>query len=93
MLIDFRDVIKSAKYAGSDAPAIAMGLNFLENMIASSAGQINALKQAERQTREALKAAVKAKSNGSDPEKPTEQSPEPPPPPAPPSPTPEDPRG
>lgn len=90
MLLDFRDVVKNASYSGSDAPAVAMGLNFLENMIANSASQLNTLKQTEKATREALKAAIKAQKNGEptpgqqplavlDPEKPADP-PLPPPP-------------
>lgn len=63
MLTDFRDAVRGASYSGATAPAISMGLNFLENMISNSAGQISALKQAEKQTREALKASLKAKEN------------------------------
>lgn len=59
MFLDFRNAIKQAQYRGADAHAIAMGLNFLENMINNSSGQLGALKQAEKQTREALKASLK----------------------------------
>lgn len=61
MLVDFRDAIHAAVYPGKIAPAIAMGLNFLENMIANSANQLTALKQAEKETREALKKAAREK--------------------------------
>ena len=64
MLTDFEDAIKRASYAGKDAAAIAMGLQFLANMIANSAGQVAALKQAEKQTQAAMReAAKKAKEN------------------------------
>lgn len=69
MLLDFRDVIAEARYAGKHATAIAMGLNFLENMISQSAGQISALKRAEKESEQAMKAAQH------DPEKPVTPDP------------------
>ena len=67
MLLDFRNVVCHAKFAGADAHSVAMGLNFLENMIANSAGQLSALKQTEKETRDAMKA-----ENGAVPKKPPE---------------------
>ena len=56
MLVDFRDVIKRADFSGADTATIATGLNFLENMIIQSSGQINALKRAEKESQAAVKA-------------------------------------
>lgn len=64
MLTDFRDAIRTAEFPGKETAAVAIGLNFLDNMIANASGQLNALKQAEKQTREALKKALKEKENG-----------------------------
>jgi len=75
MLADFREAIRTAKFAGSYAPAVAMGLNFIDKMVSQAAGQVNALKQAEKQTREALKAAGKDRGP-EEPEKPEEYAPE-----------------
>lgn len=60
MLIDFRDSVRSAKFPGADSQSVALGLNFLEQMIASAAAQLAALKNSEKQTT----AALKAKANG-----------------------------
>lgn len=59
MLVDFRDTVKRATFLGKDAACIAQGLNFLENMVAQSASQIDGLKRAEKQTREQIKAALR----------------------------------
>src|ERR1041385_8488511 len=56
MLLDFRDAIQEASFQGRKSAVVATGLNFLENMITQSAGNMNALKQTERATREAMKA-------------------------------------
>jgi len=61
MLVDLRDAIRHATFPGTDSMAIAQGLNFVDNLIANAAGQVNALKQTERATQEALKAMPKEK--------------------------------
>lgn len=67
LMTDFYAVIENATFSGKDVETVAMGLRFMAKMIENSASQINGLKQAERATREALKASLKTKG---DPEKP-----------------------
>lgn len=74
MLTDFETAIKHASFQGDEAAAVAMGLQFLANMIANSAGQINALKQAEKQTREAMRAAAKKSQENPEPESPAPEA-------------------
>lgn len=81
MFLNFRDAILSAQYTGKQSHAIALGLNFLDNMVSNSQAQIDGLKKAEKQTRDAMKAALKTKGETSmkiiDPEVPAEpQAPE-----------------
>ena len=84
MLLDLRDAVKAAMYPGRSAQAIAMGLNFIENMIGQAAGQLSALRQAEKQTRDALKSGNKASNlEVVGPEKPDEPPAEAPQEPAP----------
>lgn len=59
MLIDFRDAVFSSPFNGNHCAAVAMGLNFLENMISQASGQIDSLKRAAKATQEAIKAAGK----------------------------------
>lgn len=77
MLLDFRDAICGGSFDGKYASALAMGLNFLENMIGSAAAQVTGLKNAEKQTREAIRNAAKNKAplNVVDPNKPAEPTP------------------
>lgn len=60
MLREFKQAVLMTSFAGRDARAVAMGLNFLDNMMAQSAAQIEQLKRAEKATREAFKAAHKS---------------------------------
>jgi hypothetical protein len=59
MLVDFKEAIESASFDGRSSAAIAMGLNFLVNMIAQATQQVKLLKQTAQATREAIKAAEK----------------------------------
>lgn len=76
MLVDFQDVIAKAQFQGRDAQIVAMGLNFIINMIGQSAGQLQALKRAEKESKEAVKSALQSKSNGTGPEEPVAPTPE-----------------
>ena len=55
MMVDFRDAVLRAQYAGRDSTAIAMGLNFLNSMVNQASTQLNVLKQTEKATQDALK--------------------------------------
>lgn len=61
MLRDFRDGILAASYPGVYSRPIAMGLNFLDNMVIQADGQLAALKQTAKTTKEALEATGKPK--------------------------------
>jgi hypothetical protein len=43
MLSDFKDAISLAKISGRDAPALAMGIGFLDQLMAQSSRQIEDL--------------------------------------------------
>lgn len=60
MLVDFKKAIEEATIPGRDSTAVAMGLNFLTNMIAQASGQVQAFKRAEKESKEAIKASSKA---------------------------------
>lgn len=55
MLREFRDAVMRASFPGRDTGPVAMGVNFLDKMIEQSAGQLNALKRAEKESKAALK--------------------------------------
>ena len=59
MLRDFKQAVLTSSFFGRDTRAIAMGLQFLDNMITQSANQLEQLKRTEKVTREAIKAAQK----------------------------------
>ncbi len=80
MLVDFRHAVRNAKFPGDVSQAVAMGLNFLDNMIVQASGQINALKQAAKATNEAMKSGHKEPDMHIEgPETPEEPTPEAPP--------------
>ena len=87
MIRDFRAAVMNAQFPGRESGPVAMGINFLDKMIQQSAGQMNALKRAERESKDAVKAALNSHKNGGpmsiiDPEQPTQPpenpAPEPP---------------
>lgn len=63
MLRDFKQAVLVSSFQGSSTRAIAMGLQFLDNMISQSANQIEQLKRTEKLTREAIKAANRGKTH------------------------------
>ena len=60
MLREFRAAILAASFPGRESGPIAMGVNFLDKMLDQALGQVNALKRAEKESREALR----GKKNG-----------------------------
>lgn len=62
MISSFRDAVLRASYPGRDAGPIAQGLQLLDTMVAQSAANIEGLKRAEKQTKEQMRAALKAKT-------------------------------
>lgn len=64
MLIEFRDAVDAAQFPGSHAKWVAMGLNFLENMINQSHAQLEVMKRLAREGKKAENLAVTAPTNG-----------------------------
>lgn len=57
MLVDFKAAVENATFEGRDSAHVAMGLNFVSNMIVQAANQVKLLKQTAQATRDALKTA------------------------------------
>jgi hypothetical protein len=96
MLTGFRDTVQRGTYPGRDADVIAQGLNFLDNMVAQAAAQIDGLKRAEKQMKAQMKAALENKNRAANAQPATplavvdpEQPPKPPEEPQPDAPAPE----
>jgi hypothetical protein len=60
MLVNFKNAIEDATFEGRHAAVIAMGLNFLTNMVQQASQQIKMLKQTAKATQDAIKAAQDA---------------------------------
>jgi len=83
MLVDLKDAILRASFPGRDCVPVAMGLNFISNMIGQASVQLQMLKQTEKETRNALKAngsptEVVGPEKPDTPEEPPTTPPEPP---------------
>lgn len=58
MLMNFRDTVREASYPGSHAVHVAMGLAWLDQMIAQSASQLDRAKNEEKEMLKRAKAAI-----------------------------------
>lgn len=63
MLVEFRDAVRNAPFDGKDCASVAMGLNFLDNMVNNASQQLAMLKQTAKATMEAIKATERKDGN------------------------------
>lgn len=55
-MVDFRNAVAEAKFPGSQAACVAIGLNIISNFIAQADAQVQGFKRMEKETRDALNA-------------------------------------